>query len=324
MVNGQRQQQSFSRKEDAAEWLRTLERQAAGLEPIRAAVTLADGWALYQAQLAERGVSDETTRYYRPKYRALLLALGPTAVLGRITQQQISAHVEARRAAGCGNRTIRAEVALLRRMTVRAEIAPLWRMPALKITEHPRAILTPDEMARLWVEVDGAPKVALALCLLTGMRASEALRLDAGAVDRERKTISLSGRKSGDTHVVAACGTLLDLLPARGPLVDAGEYRISWALEAASKRAGVPKQTGPGIGRHCFATWAVALCGFGYDAVAEALGHARQGATWHYIHAAAVEPVRRPMALAIEAQLLAALGRLEGARVIPFVAGGSG
>ena len=98
----------------------------------------------------------------------------------------------------------------------------------------------------------------------------------------------------------------------------------SWALERPSRDAGGPRLSGPGIGRHCFATWAVAHAGYTTEQIADALGHRRPGAASHYIHAAAVEPLRRPMAKAIEALLLAELGMIEGAPVLPFARGGVG
>jgi integrase len=321
MVNGRVYKASFTRKEDASEWLRQLERAASGLDPLPALVTLSEAWELYQSGLKQRGTTGETLRYYEAKHAALAAELGEHRVVNRIAQADVSAYIDARREQNIGNRTLRAELALLHRMTRRAGIEPRWKVPALKIEEHPRAVPTPAQLASVWRQLEGPSLVALALCTLTGIRASEAFRAKAEDVDRKGGVLRLSGRKSGDTHTVAVVPTLAELLPRRGPLVKMTPHEVGCQLKRASKAAGVPRLTGPGIGRHAFATWAVAHCGFTTEQVSDALGHAKPGATRRYIHAAAVEPVRRPMAKAIEGLLLAELARLQGAPVLRFTRG---
>ena len=151
-----------------------------------------------------------------------------------------------------GNRTVRAELALLHRMTVRAgealefDLIPQWRMPRFRIVERHRQVPTPAQLAAVWVRLEGPPLVALALCTLTGMRASEAFRAQADDVNAEDATIRLRGRKAGDELVVAMTDTLAALLPRTGRLVRANEYHVSWALERASRDAGGPRLSGPG------------------------------------------------------------------------------
>ena len=321
MVRGRVYKASFTRKEDASEWLRKLERLGAGLEPIPQLVTLQEAWAIYRGGLAQRGTTPETLRYYGAKYAALTGILGEHAILNRVTEADVSRYLETRRDGGIGNRTLKSELTFLHRLAERAEAQPRWAVPPLKITENPRKVPTPAQWAAVWRQLEGPAAVALGLCTLTGMRASEAFRCHASDYDAERAVIRLSARKAGDVHVVPVVPTLAALLPAKGPLVKATEHEVSWALEAASKATKGPRLSGPGIGRHCFATWAVALCGYTEDKVGDALGHARPGATRRYIHAEAVEPIRRPMALAVEALVLAELGKLEGAPLLSFKRG---
>jgi integrase len=329
MVGGRNRKASFRRKADAEEWERARDREAAGLDPLPRLVTLKEGWELYQRGLRQRGSPETTFRYYHVKYDRLEEHFSEVAILNRLATPDIREYVAARQAAKrpAGNRTVRAELALLHRMTVRAgealdfDLIPQWRPPRFRIVEHHRRVPTPEQLAGVWVRLQGPPLVALALCTLTGMRASEAYRARASDVSAENATIRLPRRKAGDELVVALTDTLAALLPGTGRLVRAVHHEVSWAMERASRDAGAPKLTGPGIGRHCFATWAVAHAGFTTEQVADALGHRRPGATSHYIHAAAVEPLRRPMAKAIEALLLGAIAK---AATPPEVEGGSG
>jgi len=304
MVRGRRYKRSFSYREDAAEWVRMLQREAAGLPTPDPAYTLAQARAAYGRRLEERGSGEETERYYASKWRALAGVLGEEALLGEIDQRRIGEYVLARRGAKrpAANRTVRAELTLLHRCYPLLGIQAAWEVPELRIETHRRAVPPPEAVARLWMALDGPPLVALALCLLTGMRASEAMRLQAADVDRQARTIRLTRRKAGDELVVAVVPTLARLLPARGRLVAAGDWQVRAAIRNASRRAGVtPAWSGPGLGRHCFATWARERCGYTTEQIADALGHSRPGlATTHYLHAQAVEPLLRPMARAVE------------------------
>jgi integrase len=331
-VRGREHYATFTRKADAEEWLRNKQRQAQGLDPLQRPVTLKEAWGVYTRGLQERGSPPSTLRYYKVKYDRLEEHFSEVAIVNRLATADIREYVAARQAAkrSASNRTVRAELALLYRMTVRAgealefDLIPQWRMPRFRIVERHRQVPTPAQLAAVWVRLEGPPLVALALCTLTGMRASEAFRARVDEVSTGDATIRLRGRKAGDELVVAITDTLAALLPRTGRLVQANEYQVSWALERASRDAGGPRLSGPGIGRHCFATWAVAHAGYTTEQIADALGHRRPGATSHYIHAAAVEPLRRPMAKAIEALLLAELGTIEGAPVLPFARGGVG
>ena len=273
-------------------------------------VTIQKAESDYTVRLAERGSPETTLRYYTAKWAALKAYIGATVPLSHITQETISKYITMRRDGGVCNKTIKAELALLDRAYRHAEMQRDWRVPVFRIEEHPRMAPPPAVVARLWKELQGPYRIALGLCLLTGMRASEALRATADDVDRDRATLRMSGRKTNDSHTVALCPTLVALIPQHGKLVAAEESAVRSAFVRASERAGIkPVWSGPGLGRHCFATYAVGYGGYYTEQVADALGHARPGiATLRYVHAQAIEPLLRPMSACVERVLLAALG----------------
>jgi len=315
-VNKREYRASFRRKPDAEEWERNMDRRTAGLDPLPRIVTLQEAWDLYKAGLREAGSPETTLRYYEVKYARLEGHLSGVAILNRLTGTDIQGYILRRRQGSrpAGNRTLRAELALLYRMTVRAgeahecEIVPAWRMPRLRVVERHRQVPEPEEMARLWHELRGPAQVAVGLCLFTGMRASEAMRAHTRDLSLRDKVLLLRERKTNDEHVVPVVDTLAVLLPPSGPLVAATEAAVRSALVRASARAGTRKWSGPGLGRATFSTWAVRYGGFTQEQVADALGHRTSGtATPGYIRAQAVEPTRRPMAQLVERVLLGAL-----------------
>jgi len=319
-VNGRIMHATFTYKDNAIEWDRNMERRAAGLEPLPRDVTLAQGWALYQEQLEVRGSSETTFRYYECKYKRLEEWFTPVAVLNRIDKDTIQAYLMTRRRASVGNRTIKHELSLLRRITVRSEVEPAWRTPQLRVLDPRRVPPAPEEAARLWRELHGPELTAFGLCLLAGMRASETLRATRTDYDEATRTLALTGRKTSDELVVPVVPTLAALLPRSGRLVPDGESALASGFRRAAQRAGLRSWIGPGLGRHAHATWAIAYGGFTSQHVADALGHALPGAaTPRYIHAGAVEPMRRPVAKLVEKTLLAALAALDsGGRTVQF------
>ncbi len=328
VIDGREYNATFTVAEDAEEYLRTLERRAAGLEPLPVTATLAEGKAAYLARLRERGCSSETLRFYEPKFKALTNFFGTGAELSRLDDEAISAYLAARRGKDNGkrvrsNRTLRAELALLHRVTRLVKVRPLWEPPELVVPTRPRRYVPPAELAALWQALpDGEPaKVALGLCALGSLRASEAYRATAAHVDSGGAVLTFSGdeRKTGQPHAVPITPTLARLLPVRGPLVKALPYVAGWKLKTTSKALGIPVWTGPGLGRHVFASWAVKFAGYTTAQVAEALGHARPGTAACYIHGEAVESLLRPMAEQVERVLLEAIaGLATGAEVLAF------
>lgn len=305
-VNGRRQQFSFLNKADAQEHERNAYRGAAGLPARRKAVTLEQGWEAWKASLRRRGKRPETLRFYEGKYAALKKLLGPYARLDHIAKPTIDDYLERRWADGVSGKTIHEEIGVLHRMTEETELIPLWQMPDIAWDDNGRRPAQPEEAAAMWMALKGPAKVAFALCLTTGMRAGEAFRVTADDCDWGLRTIRLSARKEHDTIHVAMVDTLRSILPREGVLV-AGSYdAVRMGFVRASARAKAPRVWyGPGLGRTTFSTWAVERGGFTENQVSDALGHRAKGvSTPTYIHARAVEPVRRPMSEFIEQLLL--------------------
>jgi integrase len=328
-VNGREYNRTFTRPEDAEEYVRTLERRAAGLEPLPVTATLAEAEAAYLAKLRERGCSSETLRFYGPKFDALRTAFGAGQDLSRLDDAAISAYLKLRRVGEEGkkkvrsNRTLRAELALLHRVSRLVKVRPTWDIPDLVVPNQPRRYVPPEELAHLWVALaDRSPaKIALGLCALGSLRASEAFRATAAHVASDRTVLALAGpeRKTGQPHTIPLVRTLTAQLPARGALVGAVHHEVAYVLKRTSRRLGLPAWTGPGLGRHVFASWAVKYAGYTSGQVAEALGHARPGAVRFYVHGEAVESLLRPMAEQVERVLLEAIAALDtGAEVLPF------
>lgn len=308
-----------ARSKEEAERIRDLLRYGRG--SIEESWTLSTAAAQWISRLLAIGRSPETIRYYDAKLAALFRGLGDR-LLTSITDADISAYVRARREAGASGRTIREELAILARV-YRAVRVPLpWVMPRIRIEERYRRVPQPEEVARLWLALGQHPaRAALGLCLLAGLRASEAMRARAEWYDRERQVLVLPGRatKTGRSRELPVVATLAALIPDRGPIVQASELAVRDAFRRASAKAGLPEWSGPGLGRHAFATWCVAFGGRVLEQVADALGHSRPGLpTARYVHAVALQPMLRPMAELVERLLLDAIAAVqEGGHDIP-------
>lgn len=129
----------------------------------------------------------------------------------------------------------------------------------------------------------------------TGMRVTEATRVQIGDIDSTRGVIWVRNGKGGNDRVVGMGATLLQLLrtywhderPAapwlfatrRGTPLHAATVRH--ALHRAAKRAGIGKRVTPHVLRHCYATHLLEQ-GTGVRVVQAMLGHASIASTVHY------------------------------------------
>ena len=304
VVAGKRHRKSFASRDDATDHIRQLERGSVGLPSLVVRVSLSEAKRVYWKRLKTWGARPETYRYYTNKFEALAKVLGEKAQLHTLTQSDIAEYIRLRRQNKVSNGTIHDELAILHRATRRAGSTPQWAVPPLRVTRKMRPAPLPEEVARLWCQLRGASKVAVALTLLTGMRAEEAFR--GKASDLKGDILKLPNRKEGDEHWVYVVPTLKALLPSHGKLVAGTKVGVRSALVRASKRAGVATWSGPGLGRHCFATWA-RLAGFSTQQAADGLGHSWPGvATPRYINIY-VDPTRKAMAESAEKLLLEAL-----------------
>ena len=318
--------ETYINREDALLRERNIERQAGGMAPITRPVTLDAAWAKLEETLVTRGIDPDTIRTNYSRIKVLRRVFGGNQLLSNITDDMIKAYIrqrrEERKRKPITNRTLSVELFLLRRLAEESKQSVAWEDPKLVITEHQRIPPTPTELAKMWLVFDPLIKRAVALCATTGMRVSEALRATVADVDREAKVIHLMKRKSGDYLTVALTPLVESLLPTEGKLVPITQSAVDGRIRRASKVAGLSRvYHGPSIlGRHVLSTWAVQYLGYTEGQVAEALGHRTKGVTHRYIHAQAVEPIRRPLSLKIEKLLLDAVAEIAGrGEVLPFI-----
>jgi len=129
----------------------------------------------------------------------------------------------------------------------------------------------------------------------TGMRVSEAARLQVGDIDGARGVIWVRDGKGGKDRLVGMDATLLQLLrtywhyerPA-APWVFASRHgtplhaaTVRKALHRAAKRAGIGQRVTPHVLRHCYATHLLEQ-GTELRVVQAMLGHASIASTVHY------------------------------------------
>jgi len=77
-------------------------------------------------------------------------------------------------------------------------------------------------------------------------------------------------RHGGARRPLVCKGTASE--PKRGALVGAAHHEVAYVLKRTSHRLGLSRWTGPGLGRHAFASWAVRFAGYTSGQVTEALG----------------------------------------------------
>jgi len=173
-----------------------------------------------------------------------------------------------------------------------------------------RLVRSPEEIAALWRHLSPAARIPCGLCLLAGLRVSEAMRADQSWVRREQRELWVRVRKEGDPIKTALVDTLAALLPTSGPVVTIGEHVLDHELERASKAADIaPPLRGPGVLRHHCATWPVEY-GDGKWSEHDArlvLGHRTTGVTARYVRSQGVAR-KRLFLEEVERLFLAALG----------------
>jgi integrase len=168
----------------------------------------------------------------------------------------------------------------------------------------------------------------MGLCLLAGWRAQEALRARADWCDWRARELYLpeEGTKEHEPNRTAMVATLARILPRKGRLVAATKGQVTAQFKRASAAIGLePSIQGPGIFRHCAATWLAEL-GYGRDDLRLILSHAHGDVTDRYRHGQAIGR-KREMLRKLEAYFLKAIqaarrGRKPGTkRVHPASAG---
>lgn len=291
-VHGRPHQRSFSSKRAALLWLEALELRRAGVElEGEPTPTLAEARDAYVERLKLLNRSDATQDYYHRHVHHLLKALGKATELDEVTQRAVEAYVAARKtqvSAGTVNKELRALVTIYRH----AGVEPRWSLPALSHHPRRRRVHSPAQLRTLWDTLSPPARVPLGLCLLAGLRASEAMAaVPAWRVGDDELEVRV--RKTEGWNRTWLCPTLREALAAAPLPVAVDLNALQRELVAGSRTAGItPPLTGPGAGRHHCATWAVDA-GCTRDQVREVLSHASGSVTDRYVHSHAIATKRR-------------------------------
>lgn len=308
----------------ALDWLGMMDRLAAGLPVESAAPTLTEAWASYLRRLQVLERSELTATYYARMRAALEGGLGAQTPLGLIDQVDVEGYVATRRRPGVdddgrprrgvGPGTVTKELRALETVYRHVKVRPKWSLPPLSHHPKERQVRTPAEVARLWLELEPEVLPAVGLCLLAGLRASEAYAATSEWLRREEGELLVRLRKTGGWNRTALVGMLAEVLPGEGPLVTLGEGQVRAALARGCRRAGLsPAYAGVGAFRHHCGTWAHEL-GHSREEVGLVLGHSRPGATGRYLHSQAVVAKRRVLE-AVEELFKAAVDEARRARL---------
>jgi integrase len=289
MTNGRVTQRQFPTRRAAVLFLEHLALTRAGVPYSSPAPMLSEAADAYQQRLHRLERSDATVRYYEGRIQAIIDVIGD-APLDRITQRDIDYFVTQRRKYAAAT-TVNKELSALHTIYKHAGVAPEWNGEPLSAQPGRRVVRPPDVVRKLWAELTGPAKVAVALCLFAGLRRSEAFAADASWVQgSELRVVVRKTAEHNRTHLVK---TLRAILPKRGRLVAATEGQVCRAIATASKRAGIkPPYTGPGVFRHHCASYA-ADAGYSPEQIRLVLAHQTGTVTDRYIHSQSIKLKRK-------------------------------
>ena len=317
MIGGRVIQRAFPTRRAAVAALEHYSLQAAGIPTETVAPTLAEALEVYVERLALLQRSEATEDYYRRRMKPLIVALGELR-LDRLDQRRLEEYVGERSqevGAGTVNKELHALVTICRHHG----LTPAWRLPSLSHHPRSRMVQAPAVVALLWRELSPPARAAVGLCLLAGMRASEATAAEASWVHGEELWVPV--RKTGGWNRTALVATLAAARPRERKLVTVDDAPLRYELEKVSKRHGItPPYRGPGAFRHHCATWAVDA-GCTRDQVREVLSHQGGTVTDRYVHSQAVA-IKRRVLETVEGVLLEALGARPKAKVEALPAAG--
>lgn len=332
VVRGKVRKYSHKTRVLVEQWLEERDRERAGL-PASGRTRrhqLRHAFDGYLAELKRYRRPTTTQQYYGNKFTQLREGLGEDGFLDWLGQVDVDAYIAARLEQvnlGTVLKELRALATVCKWLKLRRE----WEIPRMLAESHKprrRRIPTVQVAARLWLQLEPSARAAMGLCLLAGWRAQEALRATAAWCDWRARELYLpeEGTKEREPNRTAMVATLAKVLPRKGRLVAATKGQVTAAFKRASAAIGLhPSIQGPGLFRHCAATWLTEL-GFGRDDLRLILSHAHGDVTDRYRHSQVIgrkrEMLRKLEAYFLKAVEAARRGRKPGTnRVQPASAG---
>jgi len=298
------------------QWLEERDRERAGLPASGRSRRhqLRQAFDGYLAELRKYRRPPTTVQYYGNKFTQLREGLGEDGFLDWLGQAEIDAYITERlEQVSVG--TVLKELRALATVCTWLKLRSTWEIPRMLAESHKpkrRRIPTVAVAARLWLQLEPPARASMGLCLLAGWRAQEALRATAAWCDWRARELYLpeEGTKEHEPNRTAMVATLARILPRKGRLVAATKGQVTAQFKRASAATGLePSIQGPGIFRHCAATWLAEL-GFGRDDRQLILSHAHGDVTERYTHSQLVGR-KREMLRKLEAYFLKAV---EGVR----------
>jgi integrase len=267
-IHGHTTQRAFPTKRAATLFLEHLVLEAAGVQIVGPAPTLAEARDAYIANRTLLGRSPRTIDMYHQKTAALIKGLGDKR-LDRIDQRAIESYVLARQDEVC-NGTINKELGTLRTFHTHSKVSPKWELEKLSHDPAEKQVYSPDVIRRLWSELSDELRLAVGLCLFTGMRGEEAYKAEHSWVDGDELRIPRDATKVGPGGKTYLVPTLRELIPAGRPLreklITLTENQIRDALYHACRTIDlmvlnkkdelVPAIKGVGLFRHHCVTYA--------------------------------------------------------------------
>jgi len=312
VVRGQPRKFTHKKRVLVEQWLEERDRERAGLPASGRTrrFVLRQAFDGYLGELRKYRRPTTTVQYYANKFTQLREGLGEDGFLDWLGQTEIDAYIS-QRLDQVGVGTVLKELRALATVTRWLKLRSTWEIPRMLAESHKpkrRRIPTAAAAARLWLRLEPPARAAMGLCLLAGWRAQEALRATAAWCDWRARELYLpeEGTKEHEPNRTAMVATLAKILPRKGRLVAATKGQITAQFKRASVRAGIePTIQGPGIFRHCAATWLAEL-GFGRDDRQLILSHAHGDVTERYTHSQLVGR-KREMLRKLEAYFLKAV-----------------
>jgi integrase len=259
---------------------RVIERErATAVHAPAPAVTVADGIHALRASLrrGERAVA--TSAYYDRKLGHIVRLLGASRALESISDDDVSAYIDARQVEGAARTTIAKELNALRTCQRRRRVTPIEIPPELVGAYVPRKRWMPaEEFGRLVAKIAPSRRDHLIAYAYLGVRDSELYVIHPEHVDLARGLVHVKGTKTdGADRTLPIAPSLRPTLerlvkerPVGAPIFEPwGNARRD--LNAACKRAEIAPVSLNDI-RRTFASW-LANAGVPELVAAKLLGH---------------------------------------------------